>query len=490
MKITFMVTSERDPLNSIDVAQLKQNTDIIIQVTDSEEGYRKIITTCSENTPDSILLIAREPLRLRDDRRIDLRKRLIDIGINPASLSFVNLNAIAICTGSNEQIIDRLLLTNSLAHNRIIHGSPQPTEEINPVKRCLIFGEISEDDTRFMTEKGIELLKIPQKAETAKITSATTLDSLSGLPGQYQICLSNDHDMKEEIICGAIIINVASLNDKQKQNLALKMKIPLPDGDFTLPPDRYVLTTGIWLLNSENEATTDWKEEITSFLSQDTCSLHLDACTVDLDKCGMCGTCVKTCMFSANSINTIDKEISFDQTRCTGCGNCVTACPVLARDLPHYSNNYMFDIADNIQGFEGKDGIKILALFCENNGYQIINKMAAEGKRVSSSFFFLPVKCGARIGTEIIPDSFKAGYDGIALLVCARDRCNDLVGSLDLERRFNLYRTIMKAQGQESGRLRIFSIKQDDMEDIHSGLNQFARYLKDLQEDQSVFEKM
>ena len=489
MKITFVVARDGDCFDTLDFSRLDQTADMVVRTADSRDGLQEIIRVCSEKKPDSVVLIAREPLRFRDDRRTSLMQRLIEIGMNPASIGFVNLNCFVLCADSEEQIVERLVLTTDLAHDRVAHGSPLPMEKVRPVKRCLIIGEVAANDVRNVTDNGIELVRI-WADQAAEGTSETMLDGFSGLPGEYRLRLLRDGRAKE-LVCGAVIVNVASLDGKRKKQLAEAMKIPLPGGELRLPPDRHVLTTGLWLLQGgEGQETARWPEEVASFLCQETISLYLDACTVDLDKCGLCGTCVKTCMFSANSIDPATRKIHFDQTRCTGCGNCVTACPVLARDLHHYSNSYMANIAQNIQEFQGRDGIKILALFCENNGYKAVNHIASAGKAVSSSYYFLPVKCGARIGTEIIPDSFRAGFDGVALLVCARDECNDLVGSLDLERRFNLYRTIMKAQGLESGRMRIFSIKQDELENVYSGLEQFAEYLRDLRADQAVFAEL
>jgi coenzyme F420-reducing hydrogenase delta subunit/Pyruvate/2-oxoacid:ferredoxin oxidoreductase delta subunit len=490
MKLTCIIGGDGDSCHSLDLSQFNQDSNTVIRVDDSVEGLTEISALCESKKPDSIVLIAKAPLRFRDDLQIGLLQRLIEIGINPASIGFVNLNGIVLCSDSEEQVLARLQITTDLAHKRVAHGKPLSVEKVKPIKRCLVVGELLENDLKLLAQNGIELIHIWSE-NNREIHSDVGLQSLSGLPGDYQISLLQSGNRAEEHRCGAVVVNTSSLNREQTKQLAEAMKIPLPADTFRLPPDRHVLTAGVWVLEKENEQqTAGWVAEVSSFLSQETIESYLDACTVNLAKCGLCGTCVKTCMFSANSIDLKSGLIHFDQTRCTGCGNCVTACPVLARDLHHYSNSYMASIADNLHAFKGRDGIRILGLFCENNGYKAVNYLAGAGKRVSSSYYFLPVKCGARIGTEIIPDSFQNGFDGVALLVCARDECNQLVGSLDLERRFNLYRTIMKAQGQESGRMRIFSIKEKELGNVHDGLEQFAQYLDDLRTDQAVFSQL
>jgi len=490
MKLTCIIGGDRDRSHSLELSHFNQDLDMVLRIEDSVEGLKEISALCESKKPDSIVLIAEAPLRFRDDLQIGLLQRLIETGINPASIGFVNLNGIVLCSDSEEQVLERLQLTTDLAHERVAHGKPLSVEKVKPIKRCLVVGELLENDLKLLAQNGIELIHIWSE-NNREIHTDIGLQSLSGLPGDYQIGLLQSGNRAEEHRCGVVVVNASSLNPDQKRQLAEAMKIPLPADTFRLPPDRHVLTTGVWVLEKENEQqTAGWVAEVSSFLSQDTIESYLDACTVNLDKCGLCGACVKTCIFSANSIDLKSGLIHFDQTRCTGCGNCVTACPILARDLHHYSNSYMANIAANLHAFKGRDGIRILGLFCENNGYKAVNYLAGAGKRVSSSYYFLPVKCGARIGTEIIPDSFQNGFDGVALLVCARDECNELVGSLDLERRFNLYRTIMKAQGQESGRMRIFSIKEKELGNVHDGLEQFAKYLDDLRTDQAVFSQL
>ena len=490
MKLTCMIGEDKGRSHFLELSHFNQDSNRVIRVDDSVEGFTEISALCESKKPDSIILIAESPLRFRDDLQIGLLPRLIEVGINPASIGFVNLNGIVLCSDSEEQVLARLQLTTALAHDRVGHGKPLSVKKIKPVKRCLVVGDILDNDVKLLEQSGIELIRI-WSGDNREMLSDVGLQSFSGLPGDYQIGLLQSDNKTEEYRCGAVFVNTSSLNPDQKRQLAEAMKIPFPADTFRLPPDRHTLTAGVWVLEKENEQkTAGWAAEVSSLLDRDTIESYLDACTVNLDKCGLCGACVKTCMFSANSIDLKSARIHFDQTRCTGCGNCVTACPVLARDLHHYSNSYMGNIAANLRAFKGRDGMRILGLFCESNGYKAVNYLAGTGKRVSSSYYFLPVKCGARIGTEIIPDSFQNGFDGVALLVCARDECNELVGSLDLERRFNLYRTIMKAQGQESGRMRIFSIKEKELGNVHDGLEQFARYLADLRTDQAVFSQL
>jgi coenzyme F420-reducing hydrogenase delta subunit/ferredoxin len=484
MKITFVVSWESDCNNpALLTLMLSQFSDQVIYVDDSSEGIKKIIATCAETIPESVVVIATEPLRFRDDYQLGFSQGLTDLRINPASVEYININSAILCKEEEKQPFKRLSLCAQLAHDRIAHSSPLLQERIAPVRHCLVLGNVAEEDLATLAANDIEVSCYWHNQEAEP--GLTSIIGFSGTPGRYTIEIVHDDAIHEELVCGAVLLNEQSLETYQKKQLAEIFKIPFSADVFRLPSGRHLLKRGIWLVRKSRAA-----ENIVSLLSRNAIQFSFDTCTIDFSKCGLCGTCVKTCMFSANFIQPQTNKLLFDHTRCTGCGNCVTACPVLARDLHCYSNKYMESIASHTKVFQGSNGVKIIAFYCENNGYKVVNHLVKTGRTVSASYYFLPVKCGARIGTEMIPDSFLAGFDGVALLVCARDECDNLVGSLDLERRFNLYRTIMKAQGQESGRMRIFSIKENELDNVHASLEQFVDFLAELQADRSIFSTM
>ncbi len=487
MKITFVLFEPGSNLEQLDLSGLDDVSDLVVKVEDTETVVDEIVALCADKKPLSFVLTAYDPLRFRDDLRLNLMVKLSKIGVNPASVGFVNLNGIAVCSDSEEEFCQRLQLTTSIAHKRVESGSSLQQVDVSPVKKCLFIGETDSFLLSSLKEMGIELVSVWAK-EAVDPATDIKVTAFSGVPGNYKITLTKGNGEEKELSCGLLLVNESSLSIERIKQLASAFKIPCHDGKLSLPPDRHVLSHGVFLFGQadkeEKEAIISLSEEL---LLSDNYSFFLDSCSIDYEKCGLCGSCIKTCMFSANSMDAASRTIHFDPELCTGCGNCVIACPVLSRDLHHYSNEYMFSIPENLKPFRGERGLRVLLLFCENNGYKAVNFMVESGGKLPASCYLLPVRCGARIGTEIIPDSFSNGFDGVALLVCARDECHNLVGSLDLERRFNLYRTIMKAQRQESGRMRIVSIKSDGLENVQSQLERFVDYLQTLQADEDVF---
>ena len=214
---------------------------------------------------------------------------------------------------------------------------------------------------------------------------------------------------------------------------------------------------------------------------------------VDHTKCGLCGTCVKTCMFHASAIeqNGHAGVSTVYPQYCVACGNCVTACPTQARDLPAYSYAFYESAWTELRSFQGdSNGLRILVIYCASNGHDAIRTMAEQGMRAPSACLFLKIRCGARVDTQFIPDSFHAGFDGVAVLVCSREECDNIVGSLDLERRLNLYRRVMQATGIETGRMRILPVSAKQLGNVAAALTQFAEFLEHLKQDKQLFGAM
>ena len=141
-----------------------------------------------------------------------------------------------------------------------------------------------------------------------------------------------------------------------------------------------------------------------------------------------------------------------------------------------------------MQSFNGdENGLKILVIYCESNGQDAISYLAEHRINAPAACIFFKIRCGARVDTQFIPDSFRAGFDGVAVVVCSRDECGNIVGSLDLERRLNLYRKVMQATGIETGRMRILPVASSQLAVVGDSLQQFADFLVNLKQDKRLF---
>ncbi|MDP2233545.1 MAG: hydrogenase iron-sulfur subunit, partial [Actinomycetota bacterium] len=54
--------------------------------------------------------------------------------------------------------------------------------------------------------------------------------------------------------------------------------------------------------------------------------------------------------------------------------------------------------------------------------------------------------------------AFKAGFDGVTVFRCREGHCHNLIGNLDMDRRINLLRTVLRSRHLDDARLRIVDI--------------------------------
>jgi coenzyme F420-reducing hydrogenase delta subunit/NAD-dependent dihydropyrimidine dehydrogenase PreA subunit len=176
---------------------------------------------------------------------------------------------------------------------------------------------------------------------------------------------------------------------------------------------------------------------------------------VNEKECGGCGACVKTCLFHASKVDPVEKFAVIEQERCKGCGNCVTACPTGARDLLSYPEKYMMEAIKILSGFEVSKEPKVLAFLCEGCGYKALDLAGESGLEYPAGVLPLSIRCGGNIDTQYFLQAYKHGFDGVLVCKCSEGHCLNIVGNLDLERRANLFREILRSRGIEDNRLRI-----------------------------------
>jgi heterodisulfide reductase subunit A-like polyferredoxin/coenzyme F420-reducing hydrogenase delta subunit len=187
---------------------------------------------------------------------------------------------------------------------------------------------------------------------------------------------------------------------------------------------------------------------------------YQDVSEVDGDLCGGCATCVRTCAFGACSIGP-DGMSHVDVRRCRGCGKCVVSCPVGARDIMSAPHDYLLEAVRELATVE-VEGDKVIGFLCGGCGYPAADSasmaVAERGSGYSSSFLPLRIPCGGRLDTLYVLESFKVGFDGVCVYRCREGHCHNLIGNLDMDRRINLLRTVLRSRGMDDARLRIVDI--------------------------------
>lgn len=215
-------------------------------------------------------------------------------------------------------------------------------------------------------------------------------------------------------------------------------------------------------------------------LGQETIAHEIFVSRVDEDLCGGCGTCVKTCMFRASTINN-DKHVSqIDIMRCKGCGNCVTACPSGARDLLLFPNVYFKETIEILSKYDPQ-GPKILAMLCNGSAYGGADQAGLSGFKYPANVVSIRVPCAGRVNAQHVLYAFEKGFDGVLIGDCHHGNCHFIVGNTDMERRINLFREVLRSRRIDDDRLRIESMSANDGKKYADVIRKFVDDLKKME---------
>jgi F420-non-reducing hydrogenase iron-sulfur subunit len=322
---------------------------------------------------------------------------------------------------------------------------------------------------------------------------------MAGWCGEYTVQIIVDGQTKN-IIVGGVLLCLGQDTDWIDE-LRPIMHLDTDDDGFLVGPagagaKGKTKDPGIWFVPFE--ASDDRKRiepadaraavaSLTAALDRGSIEHPVLVSEVDETICGGCGTCVKTCAFSASGVD-IDKKISvIDIKRCVGCGNCVTACPTGARNLVTFPTEYVNSAIDILSRGAAENGEpKVLAFLCKNSGYLATDAVAdaaisIPGQKYSINIMPLRIECGGNIDTLYILRAFDRGFDGVALVVCKDRHCHYVVGNTDMERRLGLFRAVLRSRGIDDNRMRIIHSAANEGEALNEEFNIFSEELKKME---------
>lgn len=316
----------------------------------------------------------------------------------------------------------------------------------------------------------------------------SSIDDLYGYPGNFRIHLKNG----KKIRAGAIIVAIPgdlSLTEELYPFLRLERD---EQGFFTnLASETATVETaqdGIYMIRSDNgvpasamlSLADSANTAVHRLLDHGDIQHELFVSEVDSKTCGGCGTCIKTCIFRAADLDPVTKLSSTNFKRCVGCGNCVSACPTGARDQVSATTQYLISAIDILSRYRTGSGPKILFIGCEGCGYPCLDYAARQGIEYPTNLLPLSVKCAGRIDTQLILEAFQSGFDGVAISRCKDNHCLNIVGNLDMDRRSNLFRTVLRSRGIDPERLRIFGTVECEGSHCVSDAMTFIEHLKEM----------
>ncbi len=217
-------------------------------------------------------------------------------------------------------------------------------------------------------------------------------------------------------------------------------------------------------------------------LSQPELHHHVQTSEVDEELCGGCASCVKTCAFGACYIDEETGLSHVDVRRCQACGKCVVSCPAGARDIISSPHDYMIEAIQRLSRME-TEGERVIGFMCGGCGYpagdnagELIDRTERSGDgehAYPSSFAPLWIPCGGRLDAQYVLEAYRAGFDGVSVFRCEEGHCHNRVGNVDMDRRVNLLRAVLRSRNLDDARLRIVDISPGDADRFTVAVNDF-----------------
>lgn len=482
-----------------------------------------ILKTVAEKGLDAVVLAGNSPKYF--DRVLGgnlILDALKNQGVNENKIAFANIREqVALPhSGENGKAMEKARLLIDVAIAKV--GSSPSIESItvSPRRAVLVAGAtaggilaarelLAKGYRVYLVDRAPSMRAQPEMAEeilptvTAVLSNpkavllfGTDINDVSGYCGQYTVALSTPGG-SQEVRVGGIILSVG---DDVDWISALRSKLRFNTDRDGFPEQEGGLLgqtgdPGVWFISNKAQGDSFSAEMSGASVAVLSLSTILDASeiahpllitAVNENVCGGCGTCVKTCAFSASSIDLTRKLSVINPERCKGCGNCVTACPTGARDLVSFPRNYVAKAIDILShgAISGADP-KILAVFCKNCGHLALDAAGGPSNQEASAKYSpsvmpLLVECGGNVDTQYVLQAFSKGFDGVALFVCRDGHCHNIVGNTDMQRRLGLFRAVLRSRDIDDDRLRVVPVYPNDGDVVIEEMNSFVDELKSM----------
>jgi len=451
------------------------------------------------NSLDAVLLIGESPLAYRNRRSADFMLEGIEgLGINPNKVGFVNLKEqlALVHPGKNSVHTEKAKLLIDAEIARLVEAHDLEIIPIAPRKTVAIIGatpagflasqqllqknymvhmiENDKVDLNQLAKSSRDLhpvITYVHRHSNFHLHTAATVNEFYGYVGDYSLQLDIAGD-SVSLAAGAVIIaDFNNLDLVRRMQSLLHIDID-EDGYFasrnqdtlavhSSEPGIFLIPTGQERIGFTAAMADSAVLAVIELLDCREIKHRVAISDINTELCSACGTCVKTCLFHACKIDSVAKVSIIDAKRCKGCGSCVTACPTGARDLLTYPKQYLFKAVSILSQLETEEH-KILVLLCEGCGYQALDEAALQGVQYPVGVLPLKVRCGGIIDTQLILEAFHQGFDGVIICKCQDGHCSNITGNIDLDRRANLFREVLRSRKIDPERMRIVDASQQD----------------------------
>lgn len=477
-------------------------------------GLTAVLAEIDKHAFDAVVLAGDSPLTYQSNKSADLVIARIEargININRIGIANIKEQAALAHRSSPQKATEKAKVLVEVAIEKVKTARPIKIRDIAPHPAVAIIGAtpgallaaqrlLERNFKVYIIDKDEQYRTFSDKDNQDKIKSVITfveinpkakfyfnakIDDLYGFAGRFHLSMTSGGEQHDLVVGSIIVANTADRDfageirplvhiDVNEEGLFKPVNsdtmqvFTYEQGIFLLPDDEGLPLSNIVSL-SDSVAFA-----VTSFLEKKELSYKIVVSEINEELCSGCGTCVKTCMFKASSIDPLKKVSVIDEQRCKGCGNCVTSCPTGARDLLTFPQKYLTKAIDVLASFD-KETPKILAFLCEGCGYRALDLAGLEGIEYPVNIMPLGIRCGGNVDTQLILEAYKQGFSGVLICKCPDTDCRNIVGNTDLDRRANLFRDILRSRGIDADTLRIV----EGLRDGHNNCVHSAKALYD-----------
>lgn len=336
--------------------------------------------------------------------------------------------------------------------------------------------------------------------ESAQVVDGASLADGQGWLGDYEIVLDTAEGRSTYRVGGIILADADDSEWVTEMRPHFKVDVNEAGGARTVDPATHPAETvepGIMVI-SKQEDRGRLRDAVTAAdsaavalilkLAQSDATHYRDTSKVDETLCGGCASCIRTCAFGACYMGE-DGLSHVDPRRCRGCGKCVVSCPVGARDIVSSPHHYLVAAIGTLAEVPA-DAPKVLGFLCGGCGYpagdDAATHIAQNGDGYPATFLPIRIPCGGRLDTLYVLEAFKAGFDAVTVFRCREGHCHNLIGNLDMDRRINLLRTVLRSRRIDDSRLRIIDISPFEGDRFVEQVNEVFGTIGTLDEKKEV----
>ncbi len=202
---------------------------------------------------------------------------------------------------------------------------------------------------------------------------------------------------------------------------------------------------------------------------------------VNLQKCTSCKRCTEECPFSA--IEEDEKGTPFHKmSRCRRCGTCLGSCPERVINFKDFSIKMVSNMMKNLDVPD--EGLRIIALACENDAYPALDALAKQRKKLPSSMRIIPVRCLGNLNLAWIADALSRGIDGMILLGCKfgeNYQCHFVRGSELADERLGKLQETLGRLMLEPERVELVQLAISDYDKLPEILDEYIEKMEEFE---------